>query len=183
MHRPLQFLKQQVRAAFFLLVFRLHYTSSGVEILSQLPSILTTLVLLLIYFVYSSVSIYQTFTRFIRQCPAWLAVSIQLQRNCRLERRTSDLLTWYKLYNYKAIWLVNVNIIYLFHRKKHEQKEGMKRPRKIQLLISYPKVRTDKCFIILSLYRTLYVTVKSQSWWQVKGQPWRQGQRSTMTTR
>ena len=40
--------------------------------------IFTTLVLLPIYFVYSSVSIYRTFTRFIGQCPAWLAVSIPL---------------------------------------------------------------------------------------------------------
>ena len=32
--------------------------------------IFTTLILLPIYFVHSSVSIYQTFTRFIRQCPA-----------------------------------------------------------------------------------------------------------------
>ena len=40
--------------------------------------IFITLVLLHIYFVYSSVSIYRTFTRFIRQCPAWLAVSTSL---------------------------------------------------------------------------------------------------------
>ena len=40
--------------------------------------IFTTLVLLPIYFVYSLVSIYQTFTTFIGQCPAWLAVSIPL---------------------------------------------------------------------------------------------------------
>ena len=37
--------------------------------------IFTTLVLLPIYFVYSLVSIYQTFTRIIGQCPAWLGVS------------------------------------------------------------------------------------------------------------
>ena len=37
-----------------------------------------TLVLLPIYFVYSSVSIYRTFTRFIGQCPVWLAVSTLL---------------------------------------------------------------------------------------------------------
>ena len=36
--------------------------------------IFITLVLLPIYFVYSSVSIYRIFTRFIRRCPAWLAV-------------------------------------------------------------------------------------------------------------
>ena len=35
--------------------------------------IFTTLVLLPIYFVYNLVSIYQMFTRFIGQCPAWLA--------------------------------------------------------------------------------------------------------------
>ena len=40
--------------------------------------IISTLVLLSIYFVYSSVSIYQTFTRFIGQCPAWLAVFIHV---------------------------------------------------------------------------------------------------------
>ena len=40
--------------------------------------IFTTLVLLPIYFVYSLVSIYQTFTRFIGQCPAWLAISTPL---------------------------------------------------------------------------------------------------------
>ena len=40
--------------------------------------IFITLVLLPIYFVYSLVSIYQTFTRFIGQCPAWLAVSTPL---------------------------------------------------------------------------------------------------------
>ena len=37
--------------------------------------IFITLVLLPIYFVYSSVSIYWTFTRFIGQCPVWLVVS------------------------------------------------------------------------------------------------------------
>ena len=49
----------------------------GVEIVSQLPDILGYFVLLsiYIYFVYSSVSIYWTFTRFIGQCPAWLAIS------------------------------------------------------------------------------------------------------------
>ena len=40
--------------------------------------IFTTPVLLLIYFVYSSVSIYWTFTIFIGQCPVWLAVSTPL---------------------------------------------------------------------------------------------------------
>ena len=40
--------------------------------------IFTTLVLLSIYFVCSLVLIYQTFTRFIGQCPAWLAVSTPL---------------------------------------------------------------------------------------------------------
>ena len=40
--------------------------------------IFITLVLLPIYFVYSSVSIYRTFTRFIGQYPAWLAVSTPL---------------------------------------------------------------------------------------------------------
>ena len=40
--------------------------------------IFATLVLLPIYFVYSSVSFYRTFTRFIGQCPAWLAVSTPL---------------------------------------------------------------------------------------------------------
>ena len=53
----------------------------GVETLSKLPDILTyfiPLVLLLIYFVYSLVSIYQTFTRFIGHCPARLAVSTPL---------------------------------------------------------------------------------------------------------
>ena len=44
-------------------------SNSGVEIVSQLPDILASLVLLPIYFVYSSV---WTFTRFIGQCPAWL---------------------------------------------------------------------------------------------------------------
>ena len=37
-----------------------------------------TIVLLPIYFVYSLVSIYRTFARFIGQCPAWLAVSTSL---------------------------------------------------------------------------------------------------------
>ena len=53
----------------------------SVEIVSQLLDILNyfiTLVLLPIYFVYSSVSIDRTFTRFLGQCPAWLAVSIPL---------------------------------------------------------------------------------------------------------
>ena len=40
--------------------------------------IFITLVLLPIYFVYSSISNYQTFTRCIRQCPVWLAVSTPL---------------------------------------------------------------------------------------------------------
>ena len=40
--------------------------------------IFTTLVLLPIYFVYSLVSIYRTFTRLIGQCPAWLVVSTPL---------------------------------------------------------------------------------------------------------
>ena len=40
--------------------------------------IFITLVLLPIYFVYSLVSIYRTFTTFIGQCPAWLAVSTPL---------------------------------------------------------------------------------------------------------
>ena len=44
----------------------------------------TTLVLLPIYFVYSSVSIYRTFTRFIGQCPAWLAVSTPLHITLQL---------------------------------------------------------------------------------------------------
>ena len=41
-----------------------------------------TLVLLPIYFVYSLVSIYRTFARFIGQCPAWLAVSTSLPVQC-----------------------------------------------------------------------------------------------------
>ena len=52
-----------------------------VEIVSQLLDILAYFhhsCLLPIYFVYSLVSIYRTFTRFIGQCPAWLTVSTPL---------------------------------------------------------------------------------------------------------
>ena len=67
---------QTFMTIFYHNIIVLNNISSGVEISSRLQDIWPTFITLLtyMYFVYSSVLIYWTFTRFIRQCPAWLAV-------------------------------------------------------------------------------------------------------------
>ena len=69
--------------------------------------IFTTLVLLPIYFVYSLVSIYRTFTRFIGQCPAWLAVSTPLSLHDHMRMVTSIMwvnVTWCALITVGHSW-------------------------------------------------------------------------------